>query len=426
MTTTESRRTADGGDAAGDPAGTNGHQLTAEEQKWIDKKKYAWVFSLFPAAIPLILLGGVEWMKAVDAPEFFVHATWFLGPVAVFILIPIGDFVLGRDGENAPEEFVPQLEETKYYRIISYLYFPIMLASIVLCCWQWTYGGLTWYDKLGLAWSMGMTSGIGIVAAHELGHKKGSFERWLGKIVLAIPAYGHFYVEHNKGHHVKVATPEDPVSSRMGENVYSYLVRSIPRQIPRAWNVEKKRLARAGKSQFNLDNDVLNAWLITVLIWGVLLVTFGVGVLPYMIIQAVIGIALLEFVNYLEHYGLLRRKLEDGRYERCSPEHSWNSDNLTTNIFLYQLQRHSDHHANPTRRYQSLRSDVFAPELPAGYATMIATAAIPPLWTRVMDRRLMQYYNYDIERANLHPAKAARLRRKWNRIADTRHSAEAV
>lgn len=426
MTTTESRRTADGGDAAGDPAGTNGHQLTAEEQKWIDKKKYAWVFSLFPAAIPLILWGGVEWMKAVDAPEFFVHATWFLGPVAVFILIPIGDFVLGRDGENAPEEFVPQLEETKYYRIISYLYFPIMLASIVLCCWQWTYGGLTWYDKLGLAWSMGMTSGIGIVAAHELGHKKGSFERWLGKIVLAIPAYGHFYVEHNKGHHVKVATPEDPVSSRMGENVYSYLVRSIPRQIPRAWNVEKKRLARAGKSQFNLDNDVLNAWLITVLIWGFLLVTFGVGVLPYMIIQAVIGIALLEFVNYLEHYGLLRRKLEDGRYERCSPEHSWNSDNLTTNIFLYQLQRHSDHHANPTRRYQSLRSDVFAPELPAGYATMIATAAIPPLWTRVMDRRLMQYYNYDIERANLHPAKAARLRRKWNRIADTRHSAEAV
>jgi alkane 1-monooxygenase len=136
-----------------------------------------------------------------------------------------------------------------------------------------------------------------------------------------------------------------------------------------------------------------------------------------MILQAVIGIALLEFVNYLEHYGLLRQKLEDGRYERCSPEHSWNSDNLTTNIFLYQLQRHSDHHANPTRRYQSLRSDVFAPELPAGYATMIAAAAVPPVWSWIMDKRLMQYYNYDIERANLHPPKAAKLRKKWNRIA---------
>ncbi|MGV0869031.1 alkane 1-monooxygenase [Corynebacterium kalidii] len=388
-------------------------QFTAEEQHWVDKKKYAWILSMVPGAMPLIIWGIVEWMKAISAPEFLVSASWFLGPIAVFIIIPIGDWVLGRDGENAPEEFVPWLEETKYYRIISYLYFPLMLASLVLCCWQWTYGGLEWYEKIGLAWTMGMTSGIGIVAAHELGHKKGSFERWLGKIVLAIPAYGHFYVEHNKGHHVKVATPEDPVSSRMGENVYTYLLRSIPRQIPRAWDIEKKRLARGGKSQFNLDNDVLNAWLITVLIWGGLLIGFGIGILPYLLIQAVIGIALLEFVNYLEHYGLLRQKLEDGRYERCSPEHSWNSDNLTTNIFLYQLQRHSDHHANPTRRYQSLRSDVYAPELPQGYATMIATAAIPPLWFAIMDKRLMQYYNYDTERANLHPRKAAKLRAKW-------------
>ena len=120
------------------------HHLTADEQKWIDKKKYAWVFSIFPATIPLVIWGVAEWMKAISAPEFFVHASWFLGPVAVFILIPIGDFVLGRDGENAPEEFVPQLEETKYYRIVSYLYFPVMLASLITCCWQWTYGGMPW------------------------------------------------------------------------------------------------------------------------------------------------------------------------------------------------------------------------------------------------------------------------------------------
>ncbi|MGO1992388.1 MAG: alkane 1-monooxygenase [Corynebacterium sp.] len=391
--------------------------FTPEEKQWVDKKKYAWILSMVPGAMPLIIWGIVEWMRAINAPDVLVSASWFLGPIAVFIIVPIGDWVLGRDGENAPEEFVPWLEETKYYRIISYLYFPLMLASLILCCWQWTYGGLEWYDKIGLAWTMGMTSGIGIVAAHELGHKKGSFERWLGKIVLAVPAYGHFYVEHNKGHHVKVATPEDPVSSRMGENVYAYLVRSIPRQIPRAWDIEKKRLARGGKGQFNLDNDVLNAWLITVLIWGVLLAVFGINILPYLLIQAVIGIALLEFVNYLEHYGLLRQKLEDGRYERCSPEHSWNSDNLTTNIFLYQLQRHSDHHANPTRRYQSLRSDVFAPELPGGYATMIAVASFPPLWFKIMDKRLMQYYNNDTERANLYPAKAAKLRAKWGTAA---------
>ncbi|WP_145943015.1 alkane 1-monooxygenase [Corynebacterium glyciniphilum] len=411
MTTTNKKTSP----AKGGVAVDNG--FTAEEQQWVDKKKYAWILSMVPAAMPLIIWGVVEWMRAISAPEALVSASWFLGPIAVFIVVPIGDWVLGRDGENAPEEFVPWLEETKYYRIISYLYFPLMLASLIMCCWQWTYGGLEWYEKVGLAWTMGMTSGIGIVAAHELGHKKGSFERWLGKIVLAVPAYGHFYVEHNKGHHVKVATPEDPVSSRMGENVYAYLIRSIPRQIPRAWDIEKKRLARGGKSQFNLDNDVLNAWLITVLLWGGLLIGFGIGILPYLLIQAVIGIALLEFVNYLEHYGLLRQKLEDGRYERCSPEHSWNSDNLTTNIFLYQLQRHSDHHANPTRRYQSLRSDVYAPELPQGYATMIAVASFPPLWFAIMDKRLMQYYNYDTERANLYPRKAAKLRAKWAKKA---------
>ncbi|MEJ6550385.1 alkane 1-monooxygenase [Corynebacterium sp. USCH3] len=411
MTTTDKKTSPTTGGVTTD----NG--FTAEEQQWVDKKKYAWILSMVPAAMPLIIWGVVEWMRAISAPEALISASWFLGPIAVFIIVPFGDAILGRDGENAPEEFVPWLEETKYYRVISYLYFPLMLASLIMCCWQWTYGGLEWYEKAGLAWTMGMTSGIGIVAAHELGHKKGSFERWLGKIVLAVPAYGHFYVEHNKGHHVKVATPEDPVSSRMGENVYSYLIRSIPRQIPRAWDIEKKRLARGGKGQFNLDNDVLNAWLITVLIWGGLLIGFGIGILPYLLIQAVIGIALLEFVNYLEHYGLLRQKLEDGRYERCSPEHSWNSDNLTTNIFLYQLQRHSDHHANPTRRYQSLRSDVYAPELPQGYATMIAVASFPPLWFAIMDKRLMQYYNYDTERANLYPRKAAKLRAKWAKKA---------
>lgn len=385
------------------------------QEEWSDNKKFAWILSLVPAAIPLIAWALSEWFRAIDAPTAFVQLAWFIGPVAVFFLIPIGDFVLGRDGRNAPEEFVEQLEETKFYRIISYLYFPVMFASIVLCCWQWAHGGLTWYCKVGLAWTMGMSSGIGIVAAHELGHKKTSFERWLSKVVLAIPAYGHFYVEHNKGHHVKVATPEDPVSSRMGENVYSYLVRSIPRQVPRAWDIEKSRLKRSGKSAWNWQNDVLNAWVITAVIWVALIAIFGIGILPYMLIQAIIGIALLEFVNYLEHYGLLRQKLADGRYERCTPEHSWNSDNLTTNIFLYQLQRHSDHHANPTRRYQSLRSDVYAPELPAGYATMIFLAAIPPLWFKVMDRRLMEYYNFDVERANLDPRKALKLRKKWGR-----------
>lgn len=405
--------------------GSSGSAVSGSEgaaalpKEWTDRKKYAWLLSMVPAAIPLIIWGLNSWFTAIETWAWMIHAMWWVGPIAVFVLIPIGDFVLGRDGENVPEEFVPWLEETKFYRIVSFLYFPLMFASLILSAYLWTSSNpigvaeLTVYDKIGLAWSMGMTSGIGIVAAHELGHKKAELERWLGKLTLAVPAYGHFLIEHNKGHHVQVATPEDPVSSRMGENVYSYLIRSIPYQIPRAWNIEKKRLARQGKSQWSLSNDVLNAWLVTVGLWAVILIIFGIGALPYMLIQAVLGIMLLEVVNYLEHYGLLRQKMPNGRYERCGPEHSWNSDNFVTNIFLYQLQRHSDHHANPTRRYQSLRSDVYAPELPAGYATMIATAMVPPLWFAVMDKRLMEHYRGDIERANVQPSKVEKMRAKW-------------
>lgn len=197
--------------------------------------------------------------------------------------------------------------------------------------------------------------------------------------------------------------------------MYVYLLRSVPRQIPRAWNIEKKRFARSDKPAWHWDNNVLNAWAVTVVLWGGLVIAFDLSILPYLLIQAVIGIALLEFVNYLEHYGLLRQKQEDGRYERTSPEHSWNSDNLTTNVFLYQLQRHSDHHANPTRRYQSLRSDVFAPELPAGYATMIALASMPPLWFKVMDTRLMEHYGGDLARANIHPPVRKKLEARYGK-----------
>ena len=203
MTTTQ----PDLGNSAPQVRQRRGQEMLDPQGEWKDTKKYTWILSLVPAAIPLILWGLWAWMGQLDAPAGVLHVVWWLGPFAVFVLIPFTDAVLGRDGENVPEEFVPWLEETKFYRVVSFLYFPIMFASLLACCHLWTRGDLQWFDSIGLAWSMGMTSGIGIVAAHELGHKKGSFESWLGKICLAVPAYGH---------HVKVATPEDPVSARMG------------------------------------------------------------------------------------------------------------------------------------------------------------------------------------------------------------------
>lgn len=231
----------------------------------------------------------------------------------------------------------------------------------------------------------------------------------MSKITLAQSFYGHFYIEHNRGHHVRVATPEDPASSRFGESFWTFLPRSVWGSLRSSWSLEKARLDRLGKKPWTIRNDVLHSWLMSVVLFGVLVAVFGLSVLPFLVLQAVFGFCLLETVNYLEHYGLKRRRLDSGRYERAAPEHSWNSDHICTNIFLYHLQRHSDHHANPTRRYQTLRSMDGAPNLPSGYASMIILAYVPPLWRKVMDPKVLAHYGGDITRVNAQPSKRDRI-----------------
>jgi len=278
--------------------------------------------------------------------------------------------------------------------------------------WLGQDGPLSWPAKIGLALSIGALGGVGINTAHEMGHKKESLERWLSKISLAPTGYGHFYIEHNRGHHVRVATPEDPSSARFGEMFWEFLPRSVFGSLRSALRLEAQRIRRRGGNPWNpktyLFNDALNAWLMTVVLWAALLAVCGPALIPFLIIQAVFGFSLLESVNYLEHYGLLRRKTDNGRYERCTPEHSWNSDHIVTNLFLYHLQRHSDHHANPARRYQTLRSMEESPNLPSGYAALIGLTYFPPLWRRLMDHRVLAHYDGDITRINVQP----RLREK--------------
>ena len=275
-------------------------------------------------------------------------------------------------------------------------------------------------DKIGIAISIGAIGGIGINTAHELGHKKESHERWLSKIALAQSFYGHFYIEHNRGHHVRVATPEDPASSRLGENFYQFWFRTVSGSLKSAWRLEKKRYARKGKHPFRIGNDVLNAWLMSTVLWGALMVVLGWQILPLLVIQAIVGFSLLEVVNYMEHYGMLRQKVGVGerqRYERVDPSHSWNSNNIATNVLLYHLQRHSDHHANPTRRYQTLRDFEESPVLPTGYAGMIVLAIVPAVWRRVMDPRVVAHFGGDVTLANISPRKRDRIIAKYGAAA---------
>jgi alkane 1-monooxygenase len=327
-------------------------------------------------------------------------------------VVPAIDLVAGLDRSNPPDDVIEALEQDRYYRWITYLFLPVQYAGFLAAFWMVAHGDLSPVDRLGLAISIGCIGGIGINTAHELGHKRESHERWLSKIALAQSFYGHFYIEHNRGHHVRVATPEDPASSRVGESFYRFWPRTVRGSLVSAWNLEKRRYARRHQHPFRIGNDVLNAWLMSAVLWGAMVAWLGVGILPFLVVQAVVGFSLLEVVNYMEHYGMLRQRVGTPgreRYERVLPCHSWNSNNIATNVLLYHLQRHSDHHANPTRRYQTLRDFEESPVLPTGYAGMIVLALFPPVWRRVMDKRVLAHFDGDLSRANLQPGKRDRL-----------------
>ncbi|HYI99230.1 MAG TPA: alkane 1-monooxygenase [Thermoleophilaceae bacterium] len=372
-----------------------------EAPTWRDGKRYAWLLGLLVPSLPLMAWGLAE---ATGLGVF-----WFIGPFVVFGLFPVLDLLIGTDAENPPDSVITWLEEDRYYRWCTYAYIPLQYVSLVVACWLWSSGDLSVVESIGLALTTAMVAGVAINTAHELGHKRASVERWLSKVALAQTGYGHFFIEHNRGHHVRVATPEDPASSRLGESFYEFLPRTVAGSLRSSWELEGKRLERRGKKPWTIHNDVLNAWAMTVVLFAALVAIFGPVVLPYLLLQAVLGFSLLEVVNYLEHYGLKRGRRPDGRYEITRPEHSWNSNNVASNVLLYHLQRHSDHHANPLRRYQALRHEDDAPQLPTGYAGMIVLAAVPPLWRRVMDRRLLDHYGDDLSRVNIHPRTERRV-----------------
>ena len=411
-----------------------GYTATAEgghEISWKDPKRYVWILS---GILPLLPLIG--WLGYAQGGHHSLW--WFTGPILVFVVIPFLDVVIGKDASNPPDEILGMLENDRYYRTVTFLFIPFQLLTFsfgmfligggTVLGWDpfgtadqliWGIGEpLTLVDKIGLTTTMGMIAGIGINTAHELGHKKEELERWFARVALGQTAYGHFYIEHNRGHHVRVATPPDPASSRLGETFLEFFPRTVIGSLRSAWNLEAKRFERLGATKWTLKNDVLNAWMFTVIIWGTVLILFGDGsaakaqLLVLMLVQAVIGFWLLESVNYLEHYGMLRKRLESGRYERVNPSHSWNSNNMVTNVFLYHLQRHSDHHANPTRRYQALREFPEAPVLPTGYAGSIILANLTPIWRAMMDKKVIAHVG-GVENANLHPRNREKYLRKY-------------
>lgn len=388
---------------------------------WRDKKRYLWLVAL---VMPTLLFIAIGMYSLTD------WGVWlWIGPIVILGLVPIIDLVAGRDTRNPPTDLIEQLEQDRYYRWITYLFLPLQYAGFIAAFYVIATWDLSTSEKIGFAISVGMIGGIGINTAHELGHKKESYERWLSKCALAQSFYGHFFIEHNRGHHVRVATPEDPASSRVGESFYRFWPRTVLGSLRSSWTLEKNRIGRRNKHPYRISNDNINAWLMSAVLWIAMVAWLGIDILPYLLIQMFIAITLLEAVNYLEHYGMLRQKVMHGdreRYERVNPGHSWNSDNIATNILLYHLQRHSDHHAQPTRRYQALLSYQESPVLPTGYAGMILLSLMPFAWRRVMDPKVIQHFDGDISRANIQPGKRERIVSKYHTNSRRAQTSEVI
>ncbi len=364
--------------------------------QWRDRKRALWPLGAVVTLLPL--LGVAFW-------QMFGGWGWLWLPMIIFYgVIPFMDRLFGEDAENPPESAIGALAEDGYYRWALFAAIPLYIATWVTMGWFVVNADLPWYGWLGAALSAGVGCGLAINIGHELGHQTSKLEQFLAKLVLAPGAYGHFFVEHNRGHHVRVATPEDPASSRFGETFYEFFPRCIIGSFKSGWSLEKQRLARQGKSVWHWQNHNLQTWAMTAVIWSAMVAWLGWAVLPFLLVAAVYGGSLLEVVNYLEHYGLKRERKADGSYERCQPKHSWNSNHTVTNVLLYHLQRHSDHHANPTRSYQTLRNFDGVPSLPSGYAAMILLAYVPPIWFRLMDPKVVALHNGDMRHANIKPS----------------------
>ncbi len=352
------------------------------------KKAGYWMF-LLPAALPFL---------AYAAIQQFGHANWFAWAPFLFVfgVIPVLDYIVGQDPVNPDEASeVPAMSEEKYYRFLTLMVLPVQALLTVGGAVMW----FALFDQFNLAghigWlvAVGIASGaVAITVGHELTHKDEKLEQIVGGILLAMVTYAGFKVEHIRGHHVNVSTPEDASSARFNQSLYAFLPHAWKHNFLNAWVLEAKELKRRGFPAFHWRNELIWWYALSAAFLVGFAVAFGwLGAL-YFALVSFIASSTLEVINYIEHYGLHRRKLENGRYERTTIHHSWNSNYLLSNLLLFHLQRHSDHHAYAKRRYQVLRHHEESPQLPLGYPGMFLMAFVPPLWFAVMNPRVEAYY----------------------------------
>ncbi len=343
--------------------------------------RFLWAALL--TAVPLPVIG---WL---------VGQNW-LTVLLVIVAMPLADAAIGRDTRNPGTGRTATAADARFQRWNLYAYVPVHLGLIVWGTAVFARGELPPSQALGLLLSVGLvTGGQGITIAHELGHARSRVERRLAQLLLVCVSYGHFFVEHNRGHHARVATHDDPATAQLGESLYRFLPHAIVGSAISAWKLESERLRRRGQATFGRHNQLLWFTAATLFAAAALFSVWGTAALVFFFGQSLVAIALLEAVNYVEHYGLVRGHERGGALERVGLHHSWNSSHRLSNVMLLNLQRHADHHANPSRPYHLLRHHEDSPQLPTGSPGMLLLALVPPLWFKVMDPRVQQLRSRD-------------------------------
>lgn len=320
---------------------------------------------------------------------YFQGVYVFLTPVYAFVFIPILELIFPIDSHNVSDVEAQNRLKNKLFDWLLYLNLPIVYALVLWSLITVSSTSLETYEFIGLIVSVGIVLGVnGINVAHELGHRQTTNERFIGKALLLPALYMHFYIEHNFGHHLHAATKEDPATARYNQTVYGFWITSVFRQYVNAWNIQNRLLKNSQHSFISIKNDMIwytvfqLAYLITVF------VLFGTTGFLFALFAGITGFILLETVNYIEHYGLMRATLPSGRYERVKEVHSWNSNHVIGRIVLYELTRHSDHHYKTSKKYQILDCHEESPQMPYGYPTSMVLAMLPPLWFAVMNKRI--------------------------------------
>ena len=337
----------------------------------------------------------LKYLAAFTLPVSAVISLYFQGywsyftPFYAFVIIPVLELLLPLDSSNINEDERETKKNKVLFDWLLYLNVPVVYGLLIYALWLVSSQSVSTTEIIGLTLSLGIVLGTnGINVAHELGHRIKTKERYLGKLLLLPSLYMHFYIEHNFGHHVNAATHEDPATAKYNQTVYSFWITSVIRQYINAWRLQSKLLKQNGTHVFSPKNDMLWYLIIQILYLVLILFIFGPTGLLFAQSAAIVGFLLLETVNYIEHYGLMRKKLSSGRYERVKEVHSWNSNHVVGRIVLYELTRHSDHHYKSSKKYQLLDYYNSSPQMPYGYPTSMVISFLPPLWFKVMNPRI--------------------------------------